>query len=98
MAEKKRMINLKEVEVPNIDGTTVKIDVSKDVASITYNSTQDLEVVSACMDLFKNGECDYSDKVKEDLVKTVNNLVRMVDGEAIPMGIVMKKAILDAIG
>ena len=96
--EKKRMINLKEVEVPNIDGTSVKIDVSKDVASITYNSTQDLEVVSACLELFKNGQCAYTDKIKEDLVKTVNNLVRMVDGEAIPMGIVMKKAILDAIG
>jgi len=98
MEKKKRIINLKEVEVPNIDGTSVKIDVSKDVASITYNSTQDLEVVSACLELFKSGECEYSDKVKEDLTKTVNNLVRMVDGEAIPMGIVMKKAILDAIG
>lgn len=93
MEKKKRMINLKEVEVPAIDGTSVKINVSKDVASITYNSTQDLEVVDACLKL-----CEWSEKVKEDLVKTVNNLVRMVDDEAIPMGIVMKKAILDAIG
>lgn len=92
------MINLKEVQVPQIDGTTVKLDVSKDVASITYNSTQDLEVVDACLKLFNKGECEWSEKVKEDLAKTVNNLVRVVDGESIPMGIVMKKAILDAIG
>ena len=96
--EKKKKINLKEVKVPMIDGTTTKIDVSKDVASITYNSTQDLEVVAACMDLFKTGECEWSEKVKEDLAKTVNNLVRVIDGEGIPMGIVMKKAILEAIG
>lgn len=96
--EKKKKINLKEVKVPMIDGTTTTIDVSKDVASITYNSTQDLEVVAACMDLFKTGECEWSEKVKEDLTKTVNNLVRVIDGEGIPMGIVMKKAILEAIG
>lgn len=96
--EKKKKINLKEVKVPKIDGTTTTIDVSKDVASFTYDSAQDLEVVAACMDLFKTGECDWSEKVKEDLTKTVNDLVRVIDGKSVPMGIVMKKAILEAIG
>ena len=92
------MIDLSKVEVPQIDGTKGTIDVAKDVASITYNQTQDLEVVSACMDLFKTGRCEWSEKIKEDLVKTVNSLMRVVDGQQVPMGIVLKKAILDAIG
>lgn len=96
---KDKIINLREVKVPNIDGSFSTIDVSKDIASITYNTTQDkIEVVAACLDLFKTGQCKWSEKVKEDLTKTVNNLVRMVDGEAVPMGIVMKDAILEAIG
>lgn len=96
--EEKRMIDLSSVKVQNIDGSEVTMDFSKDIASITYNSTQDLEVVSACMDLFKTGKCEWSEKIKEDLSKTVTNLVRVVDGEQIPLGIVLKKAILDAIG
>ena len=96
--EERKMIDLSNVQVPNIDGTFSPLNVAKDVASLTYNSTQDLEVVSACMDLFKNGKCEWSEKVKEDLIKTVNNLVNVVNGEQIPMGIVIKKAIIDAIG
>jgi hypothetical protein len=96
--EKKKMIDLSNVQVPNIDGTFGTLDVAKDVASLTYNSTQNLEVVSACMDLFKTGKCEWTEKVKEDLTKTVNNLVRVVEGEQIPFGIVIKKAIIDAIG
>lgn len=96
--EKKKIIDLSKVEVPQIDGSKITMDVAKDVASITYNSTQDLEVVSACLELFKTGKCEWSEKVKIDLIKTVNNLVRVVGKEQIPMGIVMKKAILDAIG
>lgn len=96
--EKKKMIDLSNVQVPNIDGTFGTLNVAKDVASLTYNSTQNLEVVSACMDLFKTGKCEWTEKVKEDLTKTVNNLVRVVEGEQIPFGIVIKKAIIDAIG
>lgn len=96
--QEKKMIDLSNVQVPNIDGTYGTLNVAKDVASLTYSSTQDLEVVSACMDLFKNGKCEWSEKVKEDLIKTVNSLVRVVEGEQIPFGIVIKKAIIDAIG
>ena len=97
--EKVRMIDLAHVQVPRIDGTFEEMDVSKEIAGLTYNMTQDeIEVVSACLDLFKTGQCKWSEKVKEDLYKTVNNLVRMVDGEAVPVGIVLKRAILNAIG
>ena len=96
--EKKKFIDLSKVEVKNIDGTISTVNVSKDVASITYNATQDLEVVAACVDLFKTGKCEWSQKVKDDLTKTVNALVKVVDGEQIPIGVVFKNAILEAIG
>lgn len=95
--EKKRMIDLTKVKWPHIDGTEEIIDMSKDVASVTYNRTQNLEIVSACIDLFKTGQCEYSDVMKEELTQTINNLERVVDGGKMPLGIIYKKALLEAL-
>ena len=95
--EEKKMIDLSKVKVPNIDGTESTMDVAKDVAGLTYGRTQNLETVSACLDLFKTGRCEWSETVRDDLSLTVNSLCRVINGEQIPMGIVVKNAILEAL-
>lgn len=99
MAEKeRRMIDLSKVRVQQVNGEFTVIDYSKDVASATYNNTQDLETAAACLELFKTGKCPYSENVKEHMTTAVNALGYNRDGVFIPMGIVFKKAILDAMG
>jgi len=95
----KKTINLTKVKVQQVDGKEAEVDYSKDIASLTYNRTQDLETSIACQKMFLEGECPYSDKVKEEFVKTINTLSRIgIDGKPEPVGIIYKKALLDAIG
>ena len=96
--EKKKIIDLSKVKVQQVNGEFIEVDYSKDVASAAYNNTQDLETAAACLDLFKTGKCECSDNVKEQLINTVNNLGYVQNGQQIPLGIVFRKAILDAIG
>lgn len=94
-----RIINLANVKVTNIDGSIAELDVAKDVASIVYKKTDSLAVASACMDLFKNGKCEWSEEVANELKETVSQLARATsDGQLESVGIVIKKAILEAIG
>ena len=96
--EKKKFIDLSKVKVQQVNGEFIEVDYSKDVAAAAYNNTQDIETATACIDLFKTGKCEYSDSIREQLINTVNNLGFVQNGQHIPLGIVFKKAILEAIG
>ena len=72
--EEKKKINLTKVKVLKVDGEEQIMDVSKDLSSAYYQRAETLEEASACMDLFKTGECDYSDVVKEGIIKLMSDL------------------------
>lgn len=94
-----RTIDLSKVRVTNIDGTFAEIDCAKDVASVTYRRTDSLAVASACMELFKTGKCEWSEEVANELKDTASQLARVTaDGQLESVGIIFKKAIIDAIG
>ena len=96
--EEKKMIDLTKVSIPQIDGSVIVRDFSKEIASVTYNQTQDLEVVHACFKLFEDGKCAWSEKVKAEFVNTAMGLCTIIGDQQIPFGIVIKQAIVDAIG
>lgn len=75
MAEKaKKMIDLTKVKVVNVDGSEQFIDVSKDIASQYYQRAQNVEEAAACMDLFKNGKCEYSDNIKDGIIRLFDQI------------------------
>lgn len=73
MAEEKKMIDLSKVEIKEIDGTVNKVDMSKDVASQIYPKAQTLPVVNACLDLYKEGKCEYNDEMAEAIKALLDN-------------------------
>lgn len=72
MAEKKRKINLLKVKVVNVDGSEQELDLSKDIASNLYNRAMNVEEASASMELFKTGECDYSEALRDSILKLLD--------------------------
>lgn len=96
--ETPKVIDLSAIKVKNIDGSVIEMDWAKDIASIVYQKTDSLVVVNACLDLFKTGKCEYNDEVANELKDTVMQLARVRNGEAESVGIIIKQAILEAIG
>ena len=87
--EEKRMIDLSKVKVVAVDGKETFADLSKELASAYYLKAQSLEEASACMDLFKNGKCEYSDAIK-------NGFIRVMD--ELQTGWAVRQGVLEAIG
>lgn len=97
--ESVRMIDLSAIKVMSIDGSVNEMDWSKHIASIVYQKTDNLAVVSACLELFKTGKCEWSEEVANELKNTAMQLARVTgDGQLESVGIIVKKAIVDAIG
>ena len=46
-------INFKELEIKNIDGTTQKVDIAKEMANVLYYSTNSIAAVSTALDIYK---------------------------------------------
>ena len=85
MAEEKKIIDLTDIEVMEIDGKTSKANPAKDIAEKIYPVAKTLPVVNACLDLYKTGKCDFS----KEMAQEIKNLL-----EALETGYVMKTAIL----
>ena len=64
-ASMSKKINLREVSVQTIDGSVQKIDFSEAIANAVYFSAKDIAVAEAARELYKSGECDYSDAMAE---------------------------------
>lgn len=60
-----KKINLREVSVPAIDGSVQAVDFSRDIANAIYFSAKDIAVADAARELYKSGECEYSDAMAE---------------------------------
>lgn len=85
----KRMIDLTKVQLREIDGTLTEVDMSKDISRNLYGQAQTLEVVTGCLDLFKTGQCEYSDEMKDAVLQLLENS---------GTGYVLRTAVMDAIG
>lgn len=65
MSEKIKKIDLSRLEITNIDGSKVEIDLSKELAQGIYSTTQKISELSFAMDLFKNPVVELTDENKE---------------------------------
>ena len=65
MSEKIKKIDLSKLEITNIDGSKVEIDLSKELAQGIYSTTQKIAELSFAMDLFKNPIVELTDENKE---------------------------------
>lgn len=67
------MINLRELEVENVDGSISKVDISKEVADWVYSQATTLSTHVAAQDLFKNGECEKTEEVVNAILNVANS-------------------------
>ena len=65
MSEKIKKIDLSKLEITNIDGSKIEIDLSKELAQGIYSTTQKIAELSFAMDLFKNPVVELTDENKE---------------------------------
>lgn len=78
-----KKINFKEIEIATIDGKKQKVDFSKEIAKGIYFATKDLGVVETARTLYKEGECECSDKFIGEVKQFVERSYGTVVGEAI---------------
>ena len=67
------MINLRELEVENLDGSIAKVDISKEIAGMLFTQATTLGVHVAAQDLFKNGECEKTQEVVDAILNITNS-------------------------
>jgi len=65
MSEKIKKIDLSRLEITNIDGSKVEIDLSKELAQGIYSTTQKISELSFAMDLFKDPVVELTEENKE---------------------------------
>jgi hypothetical protein len=74
-------INFKELEIKNIDGTTQKVDIAKEMANVLYYSTNSIAAVSIALDIYKVGratlDAETAIAVKEVLKKNFTAIVQL---------------------
>ena len=74
-------INFKELEIKNIDGTTQKVDIAKEMANVLYYSTNSIAAVSTALDIYKVGrttlDAETAIAVKEVLKKNFTAIVQL---------------------
>ena len=65
MSEKIKKVDLSRLEITNIDGSKVEIDLSKELAQGIYSTTQKISELSFAMDLFKDPVVELTEENKE---------------------------------
>lgn len=78
-----KKINFKEIEIAAIDGKVQKVDFSKEIANGIYFATKDLGVAETARTLYKEGECECSEKFIGEVKQFVERSYGAVVGEAI---------------
>lgn len=70
-----KTVNLTKVPTTMVDGSTVELDYSKELANNIYQSTRDAGEASLAMDLYKHGEVEYTEEAEKTLRKYAGNFV-----------------------
>ncbi len=62
MEQKKeeKMIDLREVAVPHLDGTVEKVDVSKQIANPMYFGAKDIAQTELARQIYATGKCQHT--------------------------------------
>lgn len=68
-------MNLTKVPTTMIDGSTIELDYSKEVANNIYQSTRDAGEASLAMELYNHGEVEYTEAAEKTFRKYAENFV-----------------------
>lgn len=71
-------VDFRKIEVTLVDGSTQAIDISKELANLIYQNTREVSEASFAMDLYKNGEVEVDEPLKECVKKYASNFVYFV--------------------
>ncbi len=67
-------MDLKNLEIEMIDGSVITQDVSKEVANLLYQNTNDLGMVDLAMTLYKTGEIELKDSFTRDEFRRIADM------------------------
>lgn len=58
-------MNLKNLQIEMVDGSFIEKDVSKEIANLIYQNTNDIGMLDLAMSLYKTGEIEMDDSQKQ---------------------------------
>lgn len=76
-------MNLKNLQIEMIDGSFIEKDISKEIANLVYQNTNDIGMLDIAMTLYKTGEVEMDDNQKQIFKSIVDQNVRAFVKKAI---------------
>lgn len=76
-------MNLRNLQIEMIDGSFIEKDISKEIANLVYQNTNDIGMLDIAMTLYKTGEVEMDDTQKQIFKSIVDQNVRAFVKKAI---------------